>query len=195
MSPPSCSVMHVETNCPPLPQCFLGNWSISLTVKDRGHSGLASIQLALGQGTLMLLHDEATDKNEYSLMPLPEETYASPLSQLHEEATRRQLHRHSEWLKHRPHGLAKGRLVHGDPPMNISEWARRKDIMLHYTSNCCVLQAELLVWDGAGNMRNCSLTANQQRALREKNSAAKGISHSLLTPVLWTLLGLYTICI
>ncbi|MCJ8733135.1 hypothetical protein PDJAM_G00219630 [Pangasius djambal] len=193
MSPPSCSVMHVESDCPPLPQCFLGNWSIYLTVKDRGHSGLASIQLAAGQGTLTLLHDEATGKNEYSLTQLPEEAYVSPLRQLHEEAVRHQLHRHSARLKHRAHRLAKVRLVHGDLPVNISKWARRKHIMLHYTSDCCVSQAELLVWDGAGNMRNCSLTASQQRALREKNSA-NGITHTLLTLVLWTLLELDTIC-
>lgn len=194
MSPPSCSVMHVESDCSPLPQCFLGNWSVYLTVKDRGHSGLATIQLAVGQGTLMLLHDEATGKNENSLMQLPEETYVSPLRQLHEEATRHQLHIHLAWLKHRAHRLAKDRLVHGDRPLNISEWGRRKHIMLHYTSDCCVPEAELLMWDGAGNMRNCSLTASQQRALREKNSAANGITHTLVTLALWTLLGLDTLC-
>ncbi|KAF4071973.1 hypothetical protein AMELA_G00268960 [Ameiurus melas] len=193
-SPPSCSVMQVKADCPPLSQCFLGNWSVYLTVRDRGHSGLASIELAVGQGTLMLLHDEAIGENENSLMQLAEETYISSLKQLHEEATRHQLHRHSARLKQRAHRLAKDRLVHGDPPVNISEWARRKHIMLHYTSDCCVPQAELLVWDGAGNMRNCSLTSSQQRALREKNSAVNGIAHTLLTLVSWTLLGLDTIC-
>lgn len=194
MSPPSCSVMHVESDCPPLHLCFLGNWSVYLSVRDRGHSGLASIQLVLGQGTVMLLHDEATGKNENSLMQLPEETYVSHLRQLHKEATRHQIHRHSAQLKHRAHRLVKDILVHGDPPLNISEWARRKHIMVHYTSDCCVPQAELLVWDRADNMRTCSLTASQQRALREKNSAANGFTHTLLPLVLWTLLGLDTIC-
>lgn len=194
MSPPSCSVMHMESDCPPLPQCFLGNWSVSLTVKDRGHSGLASIQLAVGQGTLMLLHDEATWKKKNSLTQHPGETYVNPMRQLHEEATWHQLHKHSAWLKHSAHRPVKDRLVHGDPPVNISEWARRKHIMLYYTSDCCVPQAEMLVWDGAGNMRNCSLKASQQRSLREKNNAANGITHTLLMFVLWILLSLDTIC-
>ncbi|KAK3570822.1 hypothetical protein QTP86_027647 [Hemibagrus guttatus] len=196
VSPPKCSVMYVESNCPPLPQCFLGNWSVYLTVKDRGNSGLASIQLAEGQGTLMLLHEEAIRKNdaENSLTQLPEETYVSPLRQHHEEATRHQLHRHSRWFKLKAHRLAEDILVNGDHPLNISEWARRKHIMLHYTSDCCVLQAELHVWDGAGNMRNCSLTGTQQRALREKNRAANAVTYTLLTLALWTLLGLDTIC-
>lgn len=194
MSPPSCAVMHVESDCPPLPQCFLGNWSVYLTVKDRGHSGLATIQLAVGQGTLMLLHDEATGKNENSLMQLPEETYISPLRQLHEEGARHQLHTHSAQVKHRAHRVAKDRFVNGSPSLNISEWGRRKHIMLHYTSDCCVPEAELLMWDGAGNMRNCSLTASQQRALGEKNSAANGIAHTLVALALWTLLGLDTLC-
>lgn len=194
MTPPSCSVMHVESDCPPLSQCFLGNWSVSLTVKDSGHSGLASIQLALGKGTLILLHDERTGKDENSLMQHPEETHASPLRQLHKDAARHQLHRHSRRHKHKNHRPGKDRLVQGDPPMNISESARKKHIMLHYSSDCCVPQAQLFVWDGAGNMRNCSLTVSQQRALREKNSAANGISHTLLILVLWAMLGLDTIC-
>lgn len=193
MSPPSCSVMHVESDCPPLHQCFLSNWSVYLTVKDRGHSGLARIQLAAGQGTLMLLHEEASGKNENSLMQLPEKTYVNPLRQLHDEATRNQLHRHRR-LKHSAQRLVGDRLVPGDPPLNISEWAGRKHIMLHYTSDCCVPRVELFVWDKADNMRNCSLTASQQRALREKNRAATGIKHTVFTLVLWTLLGLDANC-
>lgn len=189
MTPPSCSVMHVESDCP-LSQCFLSNWSISLTVMDRGHSGLASIQLALGNGTLIILHEETTRKDENPLMQFPEEPYASPLRQLHEEAAKHQLHRHLRRLKHRDHRPAKDRLVQGDPPMNISESGRRKHIMLHYISDCCVPHADVFVWDGAGNMRNCSLSVSQQRALREKNSATNRISHTLLILVLWTMLGL-----
>lgn len=46
--------MHVLMSCPE--QCSLGNWSVSLAVKDRGHSGLAAVQLSQGGGTLMVLH-------------------------------------------------------------------------------------------------------------------------------------------
>lgn len=197
MSPPKCSVMYIESNCPPLTQCFLGNWSVYLTVKDRGSSGLASIQLAEGHGTLMLLHEKTIHKNvseNDSLTQLSNEADVSPLRQHHEEATRHHLHRHSRHFKLKAHRLAEDISVNGDHPLNISEWARTKHIMLHYTSDCCVLQAELRVWDGAGNMRNCSLTGNQQRALREKNRAANGLTYTLLTLALWTLLGLDTIC-
>ncbi|KAK2847874.1 hypothetical protein Q7C36_009556 [Tachysurus vachellii] len=191
-SPPSCSVVYMESNCPPVPQCFLGNWSVYLTVKDKGNSGLASIQLAEGQGSLMLLHEEGIGKSANSLTQLSEETYVSPLKLNHEEATRHQLHKHSGWIKPNAPKITEDRLVHGEPPLNISEWARRKHIMLYYTSVCCGLLAELHVWDGAGNMRNCSLAGSQQRALREKNCAANGLTHTVLTLALWTLLD--TIC-
>ncbi|XP_046720564.1 von Willebrand factor A domain-containing protein 7 isoform X2 [Silurus meridionalis] len=191
-SPPSCSLMRVKSDCPPLPQCFLGNWSVFLTVKDRGHSGLASIQLVVGQGTLMILYDEATGKNKNSMMQPHEETYVSPLRQIHDEEMRHQ-QRHSAQLKQRTYRPAKDTLVLGDPPVNISEWAEKKHITLYYTSDCCVPQAELVVWDGAGNMRNCSLTASQQRALREKNNAS-GITYRLLILLSWTVLGLETSC-
>ncbi|XP_027017087.2 von Willebrand factor A domain-containing protein 7 isoform X1 [Tachysurus fulvidraco] len=191
-SPPSCSVVYMESNCPPLPQCFLGNWSVYLTVKDKGNSGLASIQLTEGQGSLMLLHEEGIGKSTNSLMQLSEETYVSRLKLHREEATRHQLHKHSGWIKPNAPKITEDRLVHGEPPLNISEWARRKHIMLYYISDCCGLQAELHVLDGAGNMRNCSLARSQQRALREKNCAANGLTHTLLTLALWTLLD--TIC-
>ncbi|TSK38357.1 von Willebrand factor A domain-containing protein 7 [Bagarius yarrelli] len=193
MSPPSCFAMHVESDCPPFPYCFLGNWSVYLTVRDKGHSGLASIQLAEGEGTLMLVHDETIGKNANSLTQFPEETYVSPLKQIHEEVSRHQLHRHS-WLRQNARGLAKDLIIHGDSPLNVTEKAKRKHITLHYTSDCCFPQAELHVWDGAGNMRNCSLTVRHHRALREKNCAANGISDMLLILALWTSVGLDTIC-
>ncbi|XP_072550642.1 von Willebrand factor A domain-containing protein 7 [Salminus brasiliensis] len=193
MSPPSCSAMRVELACPP--QCSLANWSVSLAVKDRGHSGLASVQLAEGQGTLTLFHKETTRRAENPFTQLHKEAtegQVSPLMQLNEEVEEHQLHRHRTRLGHRAHKLETSTLVHSDPPLNVSMWARGRHITLHYTSGCCDPQADLLVWDRAGNMRRCHLIASQQRALREKekNSAASGPAGWVLTLALTGLLGL-----
>ncbi|KAL7879064.1 hypothetical protein AOLI_G00100380 [Acnodon oligacanthus] len=192
VSPPSCSAMRVESTCPP--QCSLGNWTVSLAVKDRGHSGLASVQLAEGQGILTLLHGETTGRTENPVIQIHEdatEGHVSPLIQLQEETTEHQQYQHRTRLGHRAHRLEKARLVHGEPPLNISEWARRKSITVQYTSDCCGPRAELLVWDRAGNMRRCHLIASQQRALREKekNTAPNSTAHMLLTLIMLIFLG------
>ncbi|XP_062860432.1 von Willebrand factor A domain-containing protein 7 [Trichomycterus rosablanca] len=180
LSPPSCSSMTVELTCQP--QCSLGKWSISLSVKDQGHSGLAAIQLTVGTGTLTMLTEEVTEKTKSPRTQFHEENvdgYTSPLVQHHKESTERQFH---------------DKLVTGDPPLNISEWARGRTVMLRYTSDCCVPQAELLVWDKAGNKRRCHLTASQQRALRERSSAANDITPTPVNLLLWSLLALKTFC-
>ncbi|XP_015461758.3 von Willebrand factor A domain-containing protein 7 [Astyanax mexicanus] len=192
MSPPSCSSLRVESACPP--QCSLGNWSVSLALKDRGHSGLASMQLAKGQGTITLLHQETTRKTEGE-NPLTQlhkeatEGQASPLMQLNKEAQEHQLHQH-RGHGHQVHQSEPSTLVHSDPPLNISQWARGRHITLHYTSNCCDPQAELLIWDRAGNMRRCHLIASQQRGLREnkKNSASSRTAGLVFPLVLFSLL-------
>ncbi|KAI4896696.1 hypothetical protein NFI96_016086 [Prochilodus magdalenae] len=190
MSPPSCSAMRVELDCPP--QCSLGNWSVSLAVKDRGHSGLASVQLAEGQGILTLLHEETTAITEHPLTQLHEEAtegHVSPLMQLHKETTEHQHHKHRTRHGHTSHRLEKARLVYGEPPLDISEWAGRKPIAVQYSSSCCAPKAELQVWDTAGNMRRCHLIASQQRALREKekNCAPIRTVHMILVLSLLTL--------
>ncbi|KAL0973413.1 hypothetical protein UPYG_G00203250 [Umbra pygmaea] len=66
-SPPSCSTMRVEQTCPGLAQCTGASWTVSLALTDRGRTGLASLQLSQGQGTLTLLHgptDPAGDSLE-----------------------------------------------------------------------------------------------------------------------------------
>ncbi|XP_076849338.1 von Willebrand factor A domain-containing protein 7 isoform X2 [Brachyhypopomus gauderio] len=180
--PPVCSVMRVELACSS--QCTLGNWSISLSARDRGHSGLASIQLSVGQGTLTLLHEDSTGRIKNSLVQFHEQT-----TQGHEEVTYLQ-QQSSTRPVHEADRLEKVRLVQGDAPLNIRAWAGGRAVMLHYTASCCVPQAELLVVDIAGNMRSCRLTASQQRALREKNHAPCGTAHALLTLVLWILVYL-----
>lgn len=185
--------MRVESVCPP--QCSQGTWHVSLAVKDRGHSGLASLQLAEGQGVLTLFHEDTTGRTESPVTKLheePPEGHASPLMQLHEEATERQVQRHRTRLGHRAHRLEKARLVHGEPPLNISKWAKRRPLTLHYTSGCCAPRAELLVWDRAGNVRRCHLIASQQRALRDKetNSAPIKTTHILLSLAVLSFLGL-----
>ncbi|KAK1785333.1 hypothetical protein P4O66_018719, partial [Electrophorus voltai] len=161
MFPPVCTVMHVELACSS--QCSLGSWSVSLAVRDRGHSGLGSIQLAVGQGTLTLLHEETTGRIKSPLVQLHEET-----TQGHEEVTNHQHNRSRTRLEHGAHRLEKARLLQGDPPLNITDWSGGKPVMLHYTAGCCVPRAEVVVGDLTGNMRTCHLTARHQRALREK---------------------------
>ncbi|XP_066540580.1 von Willebrand factor A domain-containing protein 7 [Hoplias malabaricus] len=192
-SPPSCSLMRLESGCPL--ECSLGNWSVSLTVKDYGHSGLASVKLTEGQGILKVFHEQITWRTESPLTELRENPvtgHTSPVMQLHEEPRERQHLRHRTRIRDRGSRVEKGRLVHGDPALDISEWARGKPITLHYMSSCCIPKAEVLVWDKSGNMRRCHLIASQQRALREKeNSAASSTTHTLLTML--TLLGLYIV--
>lgn len=158
--------MRVELACQQS-QCSLGNWSVSLSVKDQGHSGLAGVQLSVGTGTLTVITEGLTGKSQ-ERSSAPDENvdgYASPLVQDGEGQT---TERHLQ-----------------DRSVNISAGARGR---IRYTSNCCDYRAELLVWDTAGNKGHCHLTASQQRALRERSSAAeqrmKTLGNLLLCSVL-----------
>ncbi|XP_048024996.1 von Willebrand factor A domain-containing protein 7 [Megalobrama amblycephala] len=187
-TPPACSSLHVESSCPSL--CSQGSWKVSLLAKDRGHSGLASIQLAQGEGTLILsevtteihipqLHEETTEGVHLPLLQPQKDT--SEISGNHHLGTG------AEHVHQRLEGV---QLVNGDYPVNISEWTKGKPVMMHYSSGCCAPQAEIILLDRAGNMRRCHLIASQQRALRENNSAHSVEFTSLLVLMLWGHLAL-----
>lgn len=149
-SPPSCSLRPVEQTCPS--QCTGSSWSVHLAVTDKGRSGLASLQLTQGNGSLTLLHSlTALGAGPRGIQPSPSKGQFGGEQGVQEQK--------------RP------KLEHGDPPMNVSEWVGRsgqQPLWLRYTSSCCSPEAELLVWDGAGNMRRCHLTSRQQRGLDER---------------------------
>ncbi|KAM6945989.1 von Willebrand factor A domain-containing protein 7 [Aplochiton taeniatus] len=161
-SPPSCSTMRLEESCPL--HCQGSHWSASLAVTDRGRSGLASLQLSQGGGTLTLLRSPA---------PRHRDSLGAPRSSSGE-------------LQDDKDGLLHGdghSLEQGDPPFSVTEWVGRRGrgggeglsqpLWVRYNSSCCSPQAEILVWDGAGNVRRCRLTSNQKRGLKDKNTETK----------------------
>ncbi|CAM4577668.1 unnamed protein product [Leuciscus chuanchicus] len=170
-TPPACSSLQVESSCPSL--CSQGSWKVSLVAKDRGHSGLASIQLAQGEGTL-ILSEVTTERHVQHFPQLHEETMGGvhlPLLQPQKDTSEISNHYLETGAEHGHQRLEGVQLVNGDHPVNISEWTKGKPVMMHYSSGCCARQAELVLWDRAGNMRRCHLIASQQRALRENNRA------------------------
>ncbi|XP_078102749.1 von Willebrand factor A domain-containing protein 7 [Sander vitreus] len=179
-SPPSCSAMRVQSTCPSI--CNESNWSISLVVSDRGRSGLAALQLQKGEGILTLFHSPPpTEDSLGETQPNPDQQQAHG-----DKTTSGGHHRH-----HRH----KARLEKGDPPLNVSEWApsSSQPLWVRYTSSCCSAQAELLVWDTAGNMKRCHLTSGQQRQLRDRSIETNGARQitlrgvfSLLLVLLWS---------
>ncbi|XP_033486681.1 von Willebrand factor A domain-containing protein 7 [Epinephelus lanceolatus] len=167
-SPPSCSAARVQSTCPPI--CNKSTWSVSLVVSDRG-SGLAALQLQKGEGIMTLFHS-----------PMPTE---DSLGEAHRDKTTSGGHHHH----HHQHNA---RLEKGDPPLNVSEWVSgsSQPLWVRYTSSCCSAQAELLVWDTAGNMKRCHLTSGQQRQLRDRSTETSGAGRITLTDVFYLLLGL-----
>ncbi|CAL8360954.1 unnamed protein product [Merluccius merluccius] len=155
MSPPSCSTPRLERPCPP--RCTGSSWSVSLALSDRGRSGLASLQLLRGEGVLTLL---------------PRAPTPTPLGEGQAGGHRQQGPRDRE-------SLAPGRpgstLEKGEPPVNVSEWSGVSPgpMWVRYEAGCCAPHAELLVLDGAGNLRRCHLTSGQQGGL--------GVRHSIET--------------
>ncbi|XP_070762602.1 von Willebrand factor A domain-containing protein 7 [Enoplosus armatus] len=166
-SPPSCSTARVQSTCPSI--CNESHWSVSLVVSDRGRSGLAALQLQKGEGTLNLFHSSPPTEDS-----LGEAQLGLDQQQAHRDKTTGGSHHHH-----------KARLEKGDPPLNISEWAlgSSQPLWVRYTSSCCSGQAELLVWDTAGNMKRCHLTSGQQRQPRDR-------SIDTLTGVFFLSLGL-----
>ncbi|XP_008304176.1 von Willebrand factor A domain-containing protein 7 [Stegastes partitus] len=147
-SPPSCSAARVQSNCPSI--CNQSSWSVSLVVSDTGRSGLTAIQLQNGEGILTLFHSP----------PPTEDT----LEEAQKGPDQKQVHR-DEITNAGHHHHHKATLQSGDPPVNVSEWSldSSQPLWARYTSSCCSAQAEMLVWDAAGNMKRCHLTSGQQR--------------------------------
>nr|XP_046246235.1 von Willebrand factor A domain-containing protein 7 [Scatophagus argus] len=179
MSPPSCSTAQVQSSC--LTICNESSWSVSLAVSDRGRSGLAALQLQKGEGILTLSHSPpATEESLVQAQPNTDQ------QQVHKDKTTSGGHHH-----HQHHH--KSRLEKGDPPLNVSEWVlgSSQPLWVRYTSSCCSSQAELLVWDRAGNMKRCHLTSGQQRQLRDRTTETSGVGRITLTAdIFFLLLGL-----
>ncbi|XP_051512664.1 von Willebrand factor A domain-containing protein 7-like isoform X2 [Myxocyprinus asiaticus] len=190
-TPPECSALGVESACPSV--CAQGIWKVSLVAKDRGHSGLASVQLAQGEGTL-ILSEMTRERHQDHFQYVHEETAEAvhlPLLQPQEntsESMEFHINQHLKTeVKHGPQRLEGVQLVSGDPPLNISEWTKGKPLMVNYSSGCCAPQAELVLWDRAGNMRRCHLIASQQRALKENNIAHRWTYTSWIVLMMWVL--------
>ncbi|XP_037630971.1 von Willebrand factor A domain-containing protein 7 [Sebastes umbrosus] len=161
-SPPSCSAARLQSNCSSI--CIESSWSVSLVVSDRGRSGLAALQLQKGEGILTLFHSPP------------------PTNDSMEEASGGHHHHH--------HHHHKARLEKGEAPLNVSDWVPSQPLWVSYMSSCCSAQAELLVWDTAGNMKRCHLTSGQQRQLRDRSTETSGAGQITLTGVFLLLLGL-----
>ncbi|XP_071389668.1 von Willebrand factor A domain-containing protein 7-like [Centroberyx affinis] len=178
MSPPSCSTPQVQRSCPP--QCSNSVWSVSLAVSDRGRSGLAALQLHQGEGILTLFHSPPPTADS-----LGEDRPGPGQQQADGDRTTGGSHHHHQ---HRH----KARLEKGDAPVNVSEWAAgsSQPLWVRYTSSCSAPQAELLVWDRAGNMRRCHLSSGQQRQQRDRSTETNGTGKITLTSFSLVLLGL-----
>ncbi|TRY93853.1 hypothetical protein DNTS_023771, partial [Danionella cerebrum] len=175
--PPACAAMQVESSCPSV--CSQGYWQVSLIAKDIGQSGLASIQLTKGEGTLSLsevTEDKPKDEETSRRVPHPVDTSKNRKHPLVTE---------SELILQ----LGGSQLVRGDHPLNISERIQREPIAMRYSSSCCSPQAEIVLWDRAGNIRRCHLKAGQQRALQNNNRAGSCECNSMLVLILAYLLA------
>ncbi|XP_023155615.2 von Willebrand factor A domain-containing protein 7 [Amphiprion ocellaris] len=173
-SPPSCSAARVQSNCPSI--CNESSWAVSLVVSDNGRSGLAALQLQKGEGILTLFHS-----------PTPTE---DTLGEAQSDPGQKQLHRDKTTSTGPHHHHHKATLERGDPPLNVSEWflGSSQPLWARYTSSCCSAQAEMLVWDTAGNMKRCHLTSGQQKQLRDTESGGTG--RIMPSGVFFLLLGL-----
>lgn len=119
-----------------------------MAVSDSGRSSLAALQLQKGGGVLTLFHSPTA------------------LEQSHVDGQ----------LDPEHHGEHTARLKAGDAPFNVSAWPLGSSLPLwgNYTSSCCSSQAELLVWNTAGNMKRCHLTSGQQGQQRDHNTETSG---------------------
>ncbi|XP_027136156.1 von Willebrand factor A domain-containing protein 7 [Larimichthys crocea] len=174
-SPPSCSAALVQSTCRSI--CNESHWSVSLVVTDRGRSGLATLQLQEGEGILTLFH--SPPPTEDSLVePQPDPEW----QQAHRDQTTSGGH----------HLHENARLEKGDPPLNVSEWVldTSQPLWVRYASSCCSAQAELLVWDKAGNMKRCQLTSGKQRQLQDRSTETSDVGRIKLTDVFFLVLCL-----
>ncbi|KAF6721633.1 von Willebrand factor A domain-containing protein 7 [Oryzias melastigma] len=181
-SPPSCSVARVQSECPSV--CTQSSWSVSLVVSDNGRSGLAALQLQKGEGILTLFH------NAPFLEDVLDES-GNMKKQTHKDKKTSEDHHHRHHHHHSDH---KTRLKTGDPPLNISAWAHTasQPLWVDYTSSCCSAQAEVLVWDRAGNTKRCRLTSVEQRSSDRSSdtsgTAAAEFTSIVVSSLLWFLL-------
>ncbi|KAM4742986.1 von Willebrand factor A domain-containing protein 7 isoform 1-T5 [Anableps anableps] len=173
-SPPSCSAARVQSDC--AADCTKSSWRVSLVVSDEVHSGLAALQMQKGDGVLTIFHRP----------PPTEESFGETLldfehQHLHKNKTSKGHHLH--------HHYYRARLQTGDPPLNVSEWAlgSSQPLWVMYTSSCCSAQAELLVWDKAGNMKRCILKSVQQRVQSDTTTETSGTGRVTLTGVIFLL--------
>ncbi|XP_012738317.2 von Willebrand factor A domain-containing protein 7 isoform X1 [Fundulus heteroclitus] len=177
-SPPSCSAVLVQSDCPA--DCTKSSWRMSLVVADDVHSGLAALQMHKGDGVLMIFHNP----------PPTEESFGETLPDFEHQ----RLHKNKTTSKghHRHHHHYRASLKTGDPLLNVSGWAPGSShpLWVTYTSSCCSAQAELLVWDRAGNMKRCILTSGQQRVQSDTATESSGSGRATLTGVIFLLVGL-----
>ncbi|MEQ2275189.1 hypothetical protein XENORESO_022164 [Xenotaenia resolanae] len=176
-SPPSCSAARVQSDCPA--DCSKSSWRVFLVVSDDVHSGLAALQMQKGDGVLTIFHNPPpTEENFGETLPNFEHQH------LHRNKTTSRDHRH--------HHHYKARLQTGDPPLNVSEWAlgSSQPLWVMYMSSCCSAQAEILVWDKAGNMKRCILTSGQHRVQSDVTTETSGTCRASLKGVILLLVGL-----
>ncbi|XP_030007783.1 von Willebrand factor A domain-containing protein 7 [Sphaeramia orbicularis] len=175
VSPPSCSITRLQSSCPS--PCNVSTWNVSLAVSDRGRSGLTAIQLQKGEGFLTLFHNAPLTEDD-----MGEAQSGFDQAQRNKTTSRGPHHHHH-----------KTRLEKGDSPLNVSEWVlgSSQPLWVTYTSTCCSTQAELLVWDGSGNMKRCHLSSGQQiRQLQDRSGETSGSGQIRFTGVLWIMWGL-----
>lgn len=155
---------------------------MSLVVSDRGRSGLAALQLQKGEGILTLFHSPPPTEDS-----LREAQPSTDQQQAHRDKTTSGSQNH---LHHHHHH--KATLEKGDAPLNVSEWVMdsSQPLWVRYSSSCCSAQAELLVWDTAGNMKRCHLTSGQQNQPRHRTTETSGAGRITLTDIFFLLLGL-----
>ncbi|XP_060929226.1 von Willebrand factor A domain-containing protein 7 [Limanda limanda] len=168
--PPSCSIAGGQSTCPSI--CNESSWSVSLVVSDRGRSGLAALQLQRGEGILTLFLSPPTTEDSMGDAQLDPDRQQS----LRGQTTSGDNH-------------YKARLETGDSPLNVSEWVQgsSQPLWAMYTSSCCSAQAELLVWDTAGNMKRCNLMPDQQRQQRDRSTETSGTGRITLPDVYFLL--------
>ncbi|XP_032401073.1 von Willebrand factor A domain-containing protein 7 [Xiphophorus hellerii] len=174
-SPPSCSAARIHSDCSA--DCTKSSWRVSVVVSDDVHSGLAALQMQKGDGVLTVFRNPPSTEDSFE-ETLPDLEHQHP----HKNKT----------TGHHQHHHHRARLRTGEPLLNVSEWrlGSSQPLWVVYTSSCCSAQAELLVWDKAGNMKRCILTSDQQRLQSDTTTETSGTGRAALTSVVFLLVGL-----
>ncbi|XP_017297416.1 von Willebrand factor A domain-containing protein 7 [Kryptolebias marmoratus] len=171
-SPPFCSAVQVQSDCTAV--CTKSSWSLSLVVSDNGRSGLAALQLLNGEGSLTVFHSLPPTDGSLEEVQLGLEQQHKHKTQSTGRGPHRNYHHHY-----------RARLETGDPPLNVSEWAMSstQPLWVMYTSSCCSAQAEVLVWDKAGNMKRCHLTSVHLRKQKDAGMETSGTGQLKFTEI------------